>query len=158
MEVERERGEGDGDSGDGGGGMELDSQPQPSGRVVSVREILSPQRPTRLPRFVAGDSVRVTGKVDQWSVVTNTGVLDDDDHKLHLDLSLLSQVPFTTDTLYQCIGELQLDHSGEWTLLVRVVRDVTGLDRNLYNEALALQRHFLATTLPPTTTTTSATP
>ncbi|KAL6058395.1 hypothetical protein QOT17_014882 [Balamuthia mandrillaris] len=114
------------------------------GQIMHIQEIVEHQQReesgTTTPNSLHNHSVRVMGTVVEFDVGRNRATLEYNGYTLPVDTSLLSQIPFHTGSLYQLIGELQ--NAPPYTLQVRVVRNVDGLDTRLYEETLKLRRQF----------------
>lgn len=116
--------------------------------------------PLPLPRMLRSRSVRVTGVVSNVDAANARATIAHRGYELRIDLRLLDadSVSVTPNGSYSLIGELYhcggaTDLWGAWThaapegfeapwvaLSVRVVVDATGLDMDLFEQALAVRR------------------
>ncbi|CAN1197963.1 CST complex subunit TEN1, partial [Linum perenne] len=108
-----------------------------SGTPVSLAE-LSPESPF----FNDGASLRVTGKLQDYSIETGVATLVDGDAKLEIDTQHLREVTFRTGSTFLFIGELLIKPDNEAVLQARVGRNVDGMDIDLYRQSLPLLRQF----------------
>ncbi|EPS69804.1 hypothetical protein M569_04960, partial [Genlisea aurea] len=95
------------------------------------------------PNFKQGFSVRVIGKLVEYDVETAMAGIEDGDANLEVDTGHLS-LNFRVGSLYQFIGELQIQPHRKVIVVARVGRIVDGLDMNLYHQSLQLLREFQA--------------
>ncbi|KAL2464198.1 Phospholipase D p1 [Forsythia ovata] len=109
-----------------------------SGALVMLDE-LNPSS----PYFKQGASIRVTGKLQEFNVEVAVAVLVDGSATLKVDTQHLN-LNLHMSSIYQFIGELQIDASNEAILKARVGRNVDGMDLNLYRQSLQLLRDFQA--------------
>ncbi|KAL2464163.1 hypothetical protein Fot_52119 [Forsythia ovata] len=109
-----------------------------SGALVMLEE-LNPSS----PYFKQGASIRVTGKLQEFNVEVAVAVLVDGSATLKVDTQHLN-LNLHMSSIYQFIGELQIDASNEAILKARVGRNVDGMDLNLYRQSLQLLRDFQA--------------
>ncbi|KAL5996231.1 hypothetical protein ACLOJK_026305 [Asimina triloba] len=93
-----------------------------------------------LPLFKEGASLRVTGKLQEYSVETATAVIVDGSTSLKIDTQHLRDLNFRKGSIYQFIGELHIRAEND----ARVGRNVDGIDLNLYHQSLQLRRQFQA--------------
>ncbi|CAI0404931.1 unnamed protein product [Linum tenue] len=110
-----------------------------SGTAVTLAEL----RPES-PLFKEGASLRVTGKIQEYSVETAIATVVDGDSKLKIDTQHLRDLSFRTGSIFQFIGELLIHPDNEAVLQARVGRNVDGIDLNLYHQSLQLLRQFQA--------------
>nr|XP_043630652.1 CST complex subunit TEN1 [Erigeron canadensis] len=108
----------------------------PSGALVILQEFNSSS-----PHFKQGASLRVTGKLQKYSVETAIAIIADGSATLAVDTQHL-RLDLHVGSLYQFIGELWIQPSNEGILKARVGRNVDGMDLNLYHESLKLLRQF----------------
>ncbi|CAN1354937.1 CST complex subunit TEN1 [Linum perenne] len=108
-----------------------------SGTPVSLAE-LSPESPF----FNDGASLRVTGKLQDYSIETGVATLVDGDAKLEIDTQHLRELTFRTGSTFLFIGELLIKPDNEAVLQARVGRNVDGMDIDLYRQSLPLLRQF----------------
>nr|CAB3505076.1 unnamed protein product [Digitaria exilis] len=90
--------------------------------------------------FKQGASLRVTGILQSYDMDSATAVIKDGSVSLKIDTQNLRDVSFRTNSAYQFIGELQIHADNEAILQARIGRNVDGLDLNLYQSALLIQR------------------
>ncbi|XP_057772368.1 CST complex subunit TEN1 [Salvia miltiorrhiza] len=109
-----------------------------AGVLVSLQE-LNPSS----PNFKQGASFRVTGKIQKYDLETAVAVIVDGDASLKVDTQFL-KLNLRPGSLYQFIGELQIEPNNEAILEARVGRNVDGLDTNLYHQTVQLLRQFQA--------------
>ncbi|GMH29312.1 hypothetical protein Nepgr_031155 [Nepenthes gracilis] len=107
-----------------------------SGALVVLQE-LNPSS----PYFKHGASLRVTGKLQGYTVETAEAVIADGSASLKVDTHHLS-LNFRVGSIYQFIGELHVQPDNEVMLKARVGRNVDGMDLNLYRRSLQLLRGF----------------
>nr|GMD66436.1 CST complex subunit TEN1-like [Ipomoea batatas] len=98
-----------------------------AGALVTLQE-LNPSSPF----FKQGASLRVTGKLQEYNVETDSAVISNG-----LNISI------RPGSIYQFIGELHIGPSDEAILKARVGRNVDGMDLNLYHQSLQLLRNFV---------------
>ncbi|KAI3440477.1 uncharacterized protein J3R85_003552 [Psidium guajava] len=108
-----------------------------SGAPVSLKDLRPPS-----PLFADGASLRVLGKLQEYSVETAVAVIVDGDASLKIDTQHLRDLSFRAGSIYQFIGELRIQPDNEAVLRARVGRNVDGLDLNLYHQSLQLVRQF----------------
>ncbi|KAK9161633.1 hypothetical protein Syun_007974 [Stephania yunnanensis] len=94
------------------------------------------------PLFKRGTSLRVTGKLDEYSVENALAVIVDGDFKLKIDVKHLRDLNLRIGSIYQFIGELLIAPNDEAILQARVGRNVDGIDLNLYHQSLQLLKQF----------------
>ncbi|XP_044476694.1 CST complex subunit TEN1 [Mangifera indica] len=102
--------------------------------------------------FEEGASLRVTGKLQEYSVETAIAIIADGSAVLKIDSQHLRDLSFRVGSIYQFIGELHIQPDNEAILRARVGRNVDGLDLNLYNQSLQLLRQFQAEHVNDTST------
>ncbi|KAI4370088.1 hypothetical protein MLD38_018471 [Melastoma candidum] len=110
-----------------------------SGELVTLQELN-----TSSPFFTHGNSLRVTGKLQEYSVETCMATIMEGNAKLKIDTRHLRDVNFHVDSIYQFIGELHLQAGNEAVLQARVGRNIDGMDLKLYHQSLQLLRQFQA--------------
>ncbi|KAL5743628.1 hypothetical protein ACOSP7_026496 [Xanthoceras sorbifolium] len=108
-----------------------------SGALVTLVELHSSS-----PFFKDGTSLRVTGKLREYSVETAIAIVADGSATLKIDTRHLRDLSFRVGSMYQFIGELCIQPDNEAILQARVGRNVDGLDLNLYHRSLQLLRQF----------------
>ncbi|PIA61260.1 hypothetical protein AQUCO_00300650v1 [Aquilegia coerulea] len=94
------------------------------------------------PFLKHGASLRVIGKLQDYSVETATAVIVDGSINLKVDTQHLRDLSFRIGSIYQFIGELHIKPDNEAILQARVGRNVDGMDLNLYYQSLQLLRQF----------------
>ncbi|KAJ6683089.1 CST COMPLEX SUBUNIT TEN1 [Salix koriyanagi] len=109
------------------------------GELVTLEE-LNPSSPF----FKQGASVRVTGKLQEYTVETAIAVVADGNATLKIDTQHLRDISFRIGSIYQLIGELLIQPDNEAILQARVGRIVDGIDLSLYHQSLQLLRQFQA--------------
>ncbi|XP_061971428.1 CST complex subunit TEN1 [Populus nigra] len=109
------------------------------GELVTLEE-LNPSSPF----FKQGASVRVTGKLQEYTVETAIAVVADGNATLKIDTQHLRDISFRIGSTYQFIGELLIQPDSEAILQARVGRIVDGIDLSLYHQSLQLLRQFQA--------------
>ncbi|URE16802.1 hypothetical protein MUK42_11747 [Musa troglodytarum] len=92
--------------------------------------------------FHQGASLRVTGKLQEYSVDTAIAVITEADVSFKIDTQHLRDLTFRIGSYYQFIGELLVFPEDSAILQARVGRNVDGLDINLYHRSLQLRRQF----------------
>lgn len=118
-----------------------------SGELVSLED-LHPNS----PYFKQGASLRVTGKLEEYSVETAIAVVVDGSAKLKINTEHLREISFRIGSIYQFIGELRIQPDNEAVLQSRVGRNVDGINLSLYHESIQLLRQFQANRLKNPTT------
>ncbi|KAK9292279.1 hypothetical protein L1049_020243 [Liquidambar formosana] len=108
-----------------------------SGALVSLQDLHSAS-----PFFKQGASLRVTGKLQEYSVETAIAIVIDGSANLKIDTQHLRDLNFRVGSIYQFIGELFIQPDNEAILHARVGRNVDGIDLNLYHQTLRLLREF----------------
>ncbi|KAI9123248.1 hypothetical protein K1719_006137 [Acacia pycnantha] len=108
-----------------------------SGALVSLQE-LHPSSPF----FKEGASLRIVGKLHEYSVETALATLFDGDATLKVNTQHLRDLSFRVGSVYQFIGELLIQPDNKGVLQARVGRNVDGIDLNLYHQSLLLVRRF----------------
>ncbi|KAJ0014853.1 hypothetical protein Pint_19702 [Pistacia integerrima] len=101
--------------------------------------------------FEEGASLRVTGKLQEYSVETAITIIADGSAILKIDTQHLRDLSFRVGSIYQFIGELHIQLDNEAILWARVGRNFDGLDLNLYHQSLQLLRQFQADHMSGTT-------
>ncbi|XP_042480257.1 CST complex subunit TEN1 [Macadamia integrifolia] len=96
------------------------------------------------PFFKQGVSLRVTGKLQDYSVDTAIAIISDGNFSLKIDTQHLRNLNLRLGSIYQFIGELFIEANNQATLLARVGRNVDGIDLSLYSQSLQLLRKFQA--------------
>ncbi|KAL9237705.1 hypothetical protein vseg_012224 [Gypsophila vaccaria] len=109
-----------------------------SGALINLEEL----KPSS-PHFREGASLRVTGKLEDYSVESNVAVIADGNATLKIDTRHV-KLRYRLGSIYQFIGELSLDSGIEPILKARVGRNVDGMDLNLYRQTLELLKEFQA--------------
>ncbi|XP_052206662.1 CST complex subunit TEN1 [Diospyros lotus] len=109
-----------------------------AGALVTLQEL----NPTS-PYFKQGASLRVTGKLQEYSVETAIAVIIDGNATLKIDTQHLN-LNLRNGSTYQFIGELLIQPDNEAILKARVGRNVDGMDLNLYHQSLKLLREFIS--------------
>ncbi|XP_068342302.1 CST complex subunit TEN1-like [Pyrus communis] len=94
--------------------------------------------------FKQGASLRVTGKLQDYSVETAIATIVDGSERLKINTQHLRELSFRLGSVYQFIGELLIQPDNEAVLQGRVGRNVDGIDLNLYHQSLQLLRQFRA--------------
>ncbi|GLT68683.1 hypothetical protein SLA2020_408920 [Shorea laevis] len=102
--------------------------------------------------FEEGASLRVTGKLQEYTVETAIAVIADGGATLRIDTQHLRDLSFRVGSIYQFIGELHIQPDNEAILQARVGRNVDGIDLNLYHQSLQLLRQFQAEQMKNPTT------
>nr|GLL42251.1 CST complex subunit TEN1 [Ipomoea trifida] len=108
-----------------------------AGALVTLQE-LNPSSPF----FMQGASLRVTGKLQEYNVETDSAVISNGNASLRIDTERLN-ISIRPGSIYQFIGELHIGPSDEAILKARVGRNVDGMDLNLYHQSLQLLRNFV---------------
>ncbi|PKU73327.1 CST complex subunit TEN1 [Dendrobium catenatum] len=109
------------------------------GLLVALQE-LQPSSPF----FKEGQSIRVTGKLQSYSVESAIAIIVDGGATLLIDTQHLRDINFRINSIYQFIGELLIPHDGQVVLKARIGRNVDGIDLNLYHQSIRLRRKFEA--------------
>ncbi|XP_020211010.1 CST complex subunit TEN1 [Cajanus cajan] len=110
-----------------------------SGALVSLQDL----RPSS-PFFKQGASLRIIGKLQEYSTETGLAIIIDGDDILKVNTEHLRDLIFHVGSVYQFIGELLIQPDNEGVLQARVGRNVDGIDLNLYHQSLLLLRQFQA--------------
>ncbi|KAL5060931.1 hypothetical protein RYX36_032535 [Vicia faba] len=110
-----------------------------SGALVSLQDL----RPSS-PFFKQGTSLRIIGKLHEYSFETDLATVIDGNDILKVNTEHLRDLSFQVGSVYQFIGELLIQHDNEGVLQARVGRNVDGIDLNLYHQSLLLLRQFQA--------------
>ncbi|XP_008453918.1 CST complex subunit TEN1 isoform X1 [Cucumis melo] len=111
-----------------------------SGALVSLKDLMKPSSEF----FKDGASLRVTGKLVEYSVETAIAIIVDGNVNLKIDTQHLRELSIRIGSIYQFIGELLVQSDNEAILQARVGRNVDGIDLNLYHQSLQLLRQFQA--------------
>ncbi|XP_024020249.1 CST complex subunit TEN1 [Morus notabilis] len=112
-----------------------------SGALVSLED-LHPNS----PNFKQGASLRVTGKLEEYSAETAIAMVVDGDAKLKINTEHLREISFRIGSIYQFVGEL-IQPDNQAVLQARVGRNVDGINLSLYHQSLQLLRQFEANRL-----------
>jgi hypothetical protein len=99
------------------------------------------------PFFTDGASLRLTGRLQEFSVETAIAVIVDGGATFRIDTQNLRDIHFRIDSVYQFIGELLIQpglQPHQAILQARVGRNVDGMDMHLYRKSLQLRRQFEA--------------
>ncbi|KAL0006116.1 hypothetical protein SO802_013677 [Lithocarpus litseifolius] len=123
----------------------MESSAIKSGALVSLQDLHQSS-----PFFKQGASLRVTGKLQEYSVETSIAIVVDGNAKLKINTQHLRDLSFRVNSIYQFIGELLIQPDDEAILQARVGRNVDGIDLNLYHQSLQLLRQFQADHLSTT--------
>ncbi|XP_058738502.1 CST complex subunit TEN1-like [Vicia villosa] len=110
-----------------------------SGALVSLQDL----RPSS-PFFKQGTSLRIIGKLHEYSFETGLATVIDGNDILKVNTEHLRDLSFQVGSVYQFIGELLIQPDNEGVLHARVGRNVDGIDLNLYHQSLLLLRQFQA--------------
>ncbi|KAK4748796.1 hypothetical protein SAY87_015382 [Trapa incisa] len=111
-----------------------------SGALVSLEDLVPSS-----PFFANGSSLRVIGRLQEYSVETAFAIIVDGRAKLKVSTVHLRDLSFRVGSIYQFIGELRIiQPENEATLQARVGRNVDGIDLNLYHESIQMVRQFQA--------------
>ncbi|XVF41825.1 hypothetical protein PTKIN_Ptkin01aG0311500 [Pterospermum kingtungense] len=102
--------------------------------------------------FKEGASLRVTGKLQEYSVETAIAVIADQSATLKIDTQHLRELSFRVGSIFQFIGELHIQPNNEAILQARTGRNVDGIDLDLYHQSLQLVRQFQAEHMNRSTT------
>ncbi|CAM8938583.1 unnamed protein product [Rhodiola kirilowii] len=92
--------------------------------------------------FKQGASLRVTAKLQEYHVETAIATIVDGGSTFKIDTQHLRDLTFRNGSIYQFIGELNIQPDHEGILNARVGRNVDGLDLNLYHQSIKLLRQF----------------
>ncbi|KAL7220742.1 hypothetical protein ACSBR2_013601 [Camellia fascicularis] len=109
-----------------------------AGALLTLQELNSAS-----PHFKQGASLRVTAKLQDYSVETALAVIIDGNASLKIDTQHLN-VNLRVGSIYQFIGELIIQPNNEAILKARVGRNVDGIDLNLYHQSLNLLKEFIS--------------
>ncbi|XP_021819128.1 CST complex subunit TEN1-like [Prunus avium] len=110
-----------------------------SGALVSLQDL----HPSS-SYFKQGASLRVTGKLQEYSVEIAIATIVDGSDSLKINTQYLRELSFRVGSIYQFIGELLIQPDNGAVLQARVGRNVDGIDLNLYYQSLQLLRQFQA--------------
>ncbi|KAK5786509.1 CST complex subunit TEN1 [Gossypium arboreum] len=102
--------------------------------------------------FKEGASLRVTGKLQEYSVETAIAVIADQGATLKVDTQHLRELSFRIGSIFQFIGELNIQPNYEAILQARTGRNVDGIDLDLYYQSLQQLRQFQAKHMKNATT------
>ncbi|KAE8684087.1 topless-related protein 3-like [Hibiscus syriacus] len=94
--------------------------------------------------FKEGASLRVTGKLQEYSVETAIAVIADQGATLKIDTQHLRALDFRICSILQFSGELHIQPNSEAVLQARTGRNVNGIDLDLYYRSLQQLRRFQA--------------
>ncbi|KAK3418678.1 hypothetical protein EUGRSUZ_H03263 [Eucalyptus grandis] len=83
-------------------------------------------------------------RLQEYSVETTIAMIVDGDASLKIDTQHLRDHSFRIGSIYQFIGQLQIQPDNEALLRARVGRNVDGLELNLYYQSLQLVMLFQA--------------
>ncbi|KAI5326361.1 hypothetical protein L3X38_035435 [Prunus dulcis] len=109
-----------------------------SGALVSLQDL----HPSS-PYFKQGASLRLTGKLQEYSVETAIATIVDGSDSLKINTQHLRELSFRVGSIYhQFIGELLIQPDNEAVLQARVDRNVDGIDLHLYYQSLRLLRQI----------------
>lgn len=91
-------------------------------------------------------NVRITGKLHDYSPITAVGTLSDFEKTslrlLKIDFKNIIEAPLITGSYYQVSGVIQ---PGETlTITAEIVRNVDGIDLQMFKESIKLRRQFLS--------------
>ncbi|TYZ64151.1 hypothetical protein PybrP1_004444 [[Pythium] brassicae (nom. inval.)] len=112
--------------------------------IVQIAEVLA------TPALQQNRSVRVTGRLEAFDAGRALAQLSFQGAALTVDTRVLATdgLALRVGSMYQFLGETHVTHStpgaSDVRLVARVARNVDSLDVNLFLEALALRRQFLA--------------
>ncbi|XP_057475424.1 CST complex subunit TEN1-like [Actinidia eriantha] len=109
-----------------------------AGALVTLQELNSAS-----PHFKQGASLRVTGKLQEYSFENAVALIIDGNAMLKIDTQHLN-INLRVESIYQFIGELLIEPNNEAILKARVGRNVDGIDLNLYHQSLKLLREFIS--------------
>ncbi|PSR92562.1 CST complex subunit like [Actinidia chinensis var. chinensis] len=109
-----------------------------AGALVTLQELNSAS-----PHFKQGASLRVTGKLQEYSFENAVALIVDGNATLKIDTQHLN-INLRVGSIYQFIGELLIQPNNEVILKARVGRNVDGIDLNLYHQSLKLLREFIS--------------
>ncbi|XP_039048744.1 CST complex subunit TEN1-like [Hibiscus syriacus] len=82
--------------------------------------------------FKEGASLRVIGKLQDYSVETAIAVIADQGVTLKIDTQHLTELGFRIGSIFQFIGELLIQPNNEAVLQARTGRNIDGIDLDLY--------------------------
>lgn len=110
-----------------------------SGLVVRVQDLYTPESPFIVPN----QSLRVVGSVERFDVVSGIAILTDGESSLRLDLQHLRELPLRIGSLFEFVGELEINPLHQHlTLKARVGRNVDGRDMRIFDKVVQLRRRF----------------
>ncbi|PON67011.1 CST complex subunit [Parasponia andersonii] len=118
-----------------------------SGALVSLQDLHPSSH-----YFRQGTSLRVTGKLQEYSAQTAIAMVVDGSAKLKVNTEHLRNLNLKLGSFYQFIGELLIQPDNEAVLQARVGRNVDGINLDLYHQSLQLLRQFQADHLKNPTT------
>ncbi|KAJ1417157.1 CST complex subunit Ten1, and plant type [Sesbania bispinosa] len=110
-----------------------------SGALVSLQDLCPSS-----PFFKQGASLRIIGKLREYSSETGLAIVIDGNDILKVSTEHLRDLTFQVGSVYQFIGELLIQPDNEGVLQARVGRNVDGIDLNLYHQSVLLLRQFQA--------------
>ncbi|KAL1548127.1 CST complex subunit TEN1-like [Salvia divinorum] len=116
----------------------MDASTISAGALVRLQELVPSS-----PNFKQGASFRVIGKIQEYDLETAVAIIVDGDASSKVDTQYLN-LNLRPGSLYQFIGELQIEPNNEGILKARVGRNVDGLDINLYHQTMQLVKQFQA--------------
>ncbi|XWS57465.1 hypothetical protein CRYUN_Cryun09bG0176300 [Craigia yunnanensis] len=123
-----------------------------SGAIKSGALVTLPELQPSSEFFKEGSSLRVTGKLQEYSVETAIAVIADQNVILKIDTQHLRELSFRVGSIFQFIGELHIQPNNEAILQARTGRNVDGIDLDLYHQSLQLVRQFQAERMNSATT------
>ena len=93
--------------------------------------------------------VRVLGMLVELDIVAGRAVIERCEARVAVDTALLEDTPFHLGELLEFIGELYIRSAEDPPVLrARIVRNVTGLNLQLYQRVVADLRTFLQEVVP----------
>ncbi|KAG0583726.1 hypothetical protein KC19_3G158600 [Ceratodon purpureus] len=111
--------------------------PVSPGVVVRLHELHSAS-----PYVASDQSLRVLGSLERFDAASGIAVLTDGGSALRVDLQHLRALPLRVGSLFEFIGELEVNPVQELTLKARVGRNVDGMDLRLFDKVLQFRRKF----------------
>ncbi|KAE8675419.1 topless-related protein 3-like [Hibiscus syriacus] len=94
--------------------------------------------------FKEGASLRVTGKLQEYSVETAMAVIADLGATLKIDTQHLRELGFRIGSIFQFIGELHIQPNNGAILQACTGRNIDGIDLDLSYQSLQKLRQFQA--------------
>jgi hypothetical protein len=89
-------------------------------------------------------TLRLMGTLRHYDATKNLAQIEQHGHTLEIDTSLLGQFPFQIGSLFQFIGEVEMETARKPICLkARVGRRVEGIDMGMYQQVLEIRRNFL---------------